>query len=239
MKSVISRIKSRFDLNKPKAATLEEWDEWENRSRTERPFAYFITETVPDYARRTKDAMLWPFRSTRSWIRYNITDRHHVINTGLPPQYHELDDRMLHGMFSLLVDFVEIDQAWMEYCFGDKEETLKVPWYMRRPFKIKSFRRPELGMRYLRWQMSLASPTLSPHDASPHQAHVATEVYVLYHWWKRVRPMRPDPFLLAEQRSARSENPMATSFKDVERMYDEEDDKMLMRLVEIRTSLWT
>lgn len=240
MKPILFRIKQRLDLKKPKAATLEEWDAWEDEARKTQPVAFFLTETLPHRASKIKNALLRPFRSVRSRVRYNLTDRYHVINTGLAAEYHDVNTRMLHGMFSLLVDFVEVEQAWMEHCFGTRDNTIRIPWYMSGPFKIRKFRQPELGLRYVRWQMSLASPTLALHDQSPSQAHMAKEVYVLYHWWKHVRPARPDPTDLVNQWSAAGkEDQESLTYSQVERLYDKEDDEMCMRLVAIRMSLWT
>ena len=43
------------------------------------------------------------------WLMHRLHPRHryHIIRTGLPAGYHEIDTRLLHGSFALLEEYVE------------------------------------------------------------------------------------------------------------------------------------
>lgn len=255
----IEKIKKFFDLEKPVALGWGEWEDWHEKTKSDRPFAYFVMETIPDKWDDVYRAVTRPFNNARDWIRYRSSDRYHIINTGLRPGYHELDERMLHGMFSLLVDFVEVESAWMHVVF-DKNQKKKYcpPWWSFRRFRFNSFRSVEAGLAHLKWEMTLDSERLPISDRNPGQAEMAREVWELYHWWKHIRPTRPDPDdisgwssycrskttreLFGDNRDPDEEKAsmdMIMTSRDIERAYDDEDDRMLMRLIKIRKSLWT
>ena len=46
------------------------------------------------------------------WIRYRTWARYHIIDTKLPPGYHDKDQLMIYGCFSLLVDYVEKEKCF-------------------------------------------------------------------------------------------------------------------------------
>ena len=79
-----------------------------------------MQETVPDFFRDvyhlfiTKHVSKW-------WMqlqyRFNPKHKYHLVDTGLTPGYYEIDERMIHAMFSLLVSFVE-----REHQFNNPEE---------------------------------------------------------------------------------------------------------------------
>lgn len=48
-------------------------------------------------------------RDARYWLRSRFHPRYrfHVVNTGLPPGYHDCDSRMLHACMALLSEYVE------------------------------------------------------------------------------------------------------------------------------------
>lgn len=255
----IEKIKQAFDLQKPHALGWAEWEDWHANTKAKRPFAYFVMETLPDFWNDVSKTVCRPFNNVRHWLRYRLFDRYHVINTGLKPDYHEIEERMLHGMFALLVDFVEVESAWMHVVF-DKEESKKhhVPWWSIGRFRFKSFRNVEAGLAHLKWEMTLDSDTLPVHDRNPGQAAMAREVWELYHWWKHIRPTRPDPDdisgwsdhcrtksireLFRNDRTPEEEKAsmdMIMTSRDIESSYDDEDERMLVRLIKIRKSLWT
>ena len=96
-----------FKWNVPQALTSADWRSWHVNQRRERPVAYWFCETLPNWVapirRRFTD---FPYNMRMKYItRYNI------IRTGLTSAYHDGDTRMLHGMFAILVDFVEIEKA--------------------------------------------------------------------------------------------------------------------------------
>jgi hypothetical protein len=254
---MLNRLKARLDLKKPSVMGWGEWEDWHDEMKATRPVAYFIMETVPDKWEDLVKFLGRPWNATRAWIRYRILDRHHMIDTKLIPGYQEIEERMLHGMFSLLVDFVEIESAWVHVVFNEVEDK-KLPWWSRGLTRFKSFRNPEAGLAHLRWEMTLDNENLSVDERNPGQAAMAREVWELYHWWKFIRPQRPDPHDVAGWSEYCRNTSMRDMFSndrdpedqrrsmeiigranEIENSYDNEDEVMLIRLVKIRKSLWT
>lgn len=174
-------------------------------------------------------------------IRYRTTRRYHVVDTKLKPGYYDKDTIILHSMFSILVDFVEIEKAWLNtWCDGGKYN--KTSWIKR---KFGRFRSPEDGLAYLTWEIE--QTMLS-------QAEAAKEIFELYNWWKNIRPNRKDPFELAcyDKHFDNNEDWFLTSQQftteqrkclDDANKYEEdqynEDNEMLMRIIKIRNCMWT
>lgn len=246
-------IRKWLKVNKPNSATMEEWNEWEENFKTNRPFAFWLTETAPDAISDAYSTLTKPFNSVRYWVRYRLFDRYHVVPTGLKPNYYDTDSRMLHGMFQLLVDYIEVEKAWIHYVFGTKEDKAKyrMPWYSVGSLRFKSFRCAAAGLDHLAWEMTLDSPDLKEDERSPHQAASAREQLALYEWWTKVRPKRPDPHDASgwteycNNRSTPWWKPDTKSSeildrcRQIEEQYDREDTEMLKRLIDIRQSLWT
>lgn len=70
------------------------------------------------------------FSSIYYWFLYRFWSKHkyHLIDTKLGYGYHEIDDRLIHGMFELLVDYVEIESGHIDH--GDVvEEEIKELYY--------------------------------------------------------------------------------------------------------------
>ena len=249
-------LKDMFMVSRPPALSFNDWAEWEANAKKNHPIKYFISETIPD---KFNEWITFPFNNIRQWFRYRFFDRYHIIDTKLPPDYHEVDTRLMHGMFSLLVDFVEIEKAWMQVVFDNKARyNYKYPWWSIK--KFKSFRHKQAGLDNLKWEMTLDSPSTPISDQSPSQAAAAREIWELYHWWTRIRPIRPDPNeisgwgewirvngsrsifdpsvpLTAEQHANRSK--MNKMVLDIEDAYDKEDEEMMIRIIKIRRHLWT
>lgn len=263
MDRFIDRLYEYLTLDKPMSATAQEWYEWEINARTNKPVAFFINETLPSCFRTVFSAVFSPFTLLRRWIRYGIFDKYHVIKTGLRPNYYDADTRMLHGMFNLLVDFVEVEKAWMYVVFDEEaRKKYSVPWWSIGRLRFKSFRSAEAGLAHLDWESTLDDPTLSSYEFSKSQAETAREILFLYDWWKNIRPNRPDPYDASGwtaicdrnrndpvwkrfdfgSQTVEERKESADAIKESRRIdesYDSEDQQMLIRLIKIRKSLWT
>jgi hypothetical protein len=254
---MLEKIRSYLDLQKPYALGFKEWDKWHEKTKSARPVAYFLSETLPGFCKDVSEIITDPIHKTRYWIRTRTVDKYHVIKTGLAPGYQDAGTRILHGNFSLLVDYVEVELAWMNVVF-DKEKFKKVPWWSKGWLRFKSFRNKELGLDHLRWEMTLDSPSVPASDRNPVQAARAKEVWELYHWWKHIRPTRPDPHdasgwsewceskpfsdLLDDEKTPEEQTKvrnMINRSREIEEKYSQEDEDMLIRLIKIRESLWT
>ena len=81
------------------------------------------------------------------WVTHRTIDKYNKIEIpSLKPGYYDKDTQMLHGMFDLLVDYVECELAWMQLILS--EEQRLVPWWQ----SLKRYRNlhgREFGLKYL------------------------------------------------------------------------------------------
>lgn len=225
------------------SASGEWWDRRDDMLRRRAPVRYFLQHDLPIVVKRQKH------RLNDAWwkVRHRTTDRFHIVNTGLKPGYYEINDRMLHAMFALLVEYVEVGLASKNY-----DSKLATP--------------KERGVEYLDWEIN------DPQCAGP-QADTAATVKDLYLWWTVERPARLDswsaPEIWPNRRKEEDDDPLFFRFMGVklgrrrrrfrlgtrnrpdseresgdlarrlEDFYDFQDTEMLVRLAAIRRGLWT
>lgn len=205
---------------KPFAATQKEWRAWEKNHGGVNKFRFWLAENCLDYL---QSIICWPMTSINN-IRLYLQNRwviktHALTSTLERGRWHEFDTRLLYAAFDELVNFVEIELAWMFMISpGDEYKKCKLPWYCTY-FKIGQWRNPEAGQAYLAWASNLKNDEYDADTSDPNyglpteQALVAQEVTKLYQWWKEERPNQPDPI--------------------------DQDTNMLIRLIQIRQDLWT
>jgi len=240
------------------SGTSAEWSQWKKAAKAAHNFRYWLAE---DFLDKVQDFIHWPTDKVKDFRYYCVNrfgDKMHYLPTRLKPgQYNEVGTRILHGLFETLVDFVEIESAWMHVCW-DKEAQKNFPgiyrpWYLR----WKRGRSAGAGIAHLNWAISLGKE-------SPYQAKAAQQILDLYTWWKVTRPARKDtwetsglrPFWnqmeakysddmmwLLSDKMTPEENAEYKRLHDlecaVEEAYDKEDEKMLINLVKLRNDLWT
>lgn len=259
--------KSVFQIEKPYALPWGGWEKWNQETKSNRPFAYWITETLPDLLEKPAGLIVDPLFDLAYYLRNRFVRQSHIIHTKLElGKWHELETRLLHGMFNELVDFVEIEQAW-HHCIWDQEsrKKYKMPWWRGYWFLYwKEWRCPQAGIDYLKWCMTLDDPKLPKHDQNYSQAEHARELMILYTWWKDIRPLRKDvyeesgfaeysdriaakygelPFDPDDKKITSQERREKRNIFDraheLERARENEDEEMMIRLIKIRRSLWT
>ena len=223
----------------PKSGTIEEWAEFHKNARKKK-LCYWIFETMPTYFRVKKmqlDDVIY-------WFKYRLQSKHkyHLIDTKLKPSYYENDKIMLHGMFAVLVNYVEIELAHMNHCFNDGKNTKT---------------NKQNGLEQLDWQINLVNED----ETSKHQSESAQQIKDLYVWWTDTRPNRDDALDLSgynniEQdydhsvsvmemmanRDDKLKNEINTAFNKAEIIdaeYEDQDTEMLIKLIKIRKTLWT
>ena len=169
----------------------------------------------------------------------------HIVNTRLQPGYHEIHERMLHAMFSLLQDYVEVGLSSRSHNSKLTDPTLR-------------------GLEHLEWEIA---------NCQGNQADAAKVIKDLYIWWTVERPQRLDPWTAVEiwgkTREQKEDDQKKSSFFDfrgfivkprpfklgmkqtpgeqtcgdlsfaAEEFYNSQDTDMMIRLAEIRSSLWT
>lgn len=189
-------------------------------------FKEWVQDYYDDFMRRCRDI--------KYWIRHRTVDKYHVVNTGLKPGYYDTDTRMLHANFSLLVDYVEVECAWMYYICTEDIMTNRG----KELFTV--FRNRELGLKHLDWEITLDDPYTKK------QSESAKEIRDLYLWWTEGRPARPDPWNLIPDPPDDITQPVNKAtiklydkVTKIENAYEKEDTKMLCRLMKVRGSMWT
>ena len=185
-----------------------------------------------------------------------------------PGQWQDVGYRFLPCLMNELVDFVEIETAWSHIAWGDKETKAKykAPFWATGWFRWRTWRCPQAGLDHLDWAMTLTNvewlPEEEKHKAEPtQQAIAAREIKEIYTWWKEVYPNRPDPhdasgwseyceakrelndgrlFGSKETPEIKKAGDKALKLtRKIEKQYADEDEKMMIRLIKIRESLWT
>lgn len=260
---------------KPEWADMNEWPEWELKAKEKYPFRYWLAEEALD---DIQNILHWPgdqINSVRYWLNNRFISRTHALTSSSLKRgaYHELDERILFCLFDELVNFVQVEKAWMQVCWGDEatREKYALPFWRKHWWTrwFREWRCPQAGLDHLAWEMSLvwtedqvgADSELLGQRTD--QAERAREIYELYFWWTVVRPARPDPYeasgwtayceasreatggkLTFDGRndSAELKKLSKSAHKKLDQMeadYEKEDTEMLIKLIQIRRSLWT
>jgi hypothetical protein len=260
-------LRHKLGVNKPAALPFGQWAVWEKDLRSRRPVTYFLTETLPDWLEKPGDWLVDPIDNAIYYIRRRFIIRSHLIDTKLSKgKYHSADQKMLYGMFNELVDFIEIEKAWMCVRWEDKEHQKKynIPWgYSNWYLRWKPWRSVQAGLDHLKWEMGLDDHT----DQS--QAQQAAEQLLLYTWWKEIRSKRNDMdsweesglrefcdqmdkkygtnswgvFAARKNSMTPAEQATYQQLSDLmnatEQRWEQEDEDMMIRLIKIRRGLWT
>jgi hypothetical protein len=248
----VQTIRKRCGIEKPQwfEVGTGDYDAWISTTKTNHPVGWFLTETLPDWIETAHAVITSPYYNTRYYIRNRFYRKTHVLRTDCPAgEYWDTDERILTGMANAIIDYVEVELAYKHMWCGS-DEVPNAIW--------KDGRCPELGLKYLEWEMDLDNPELDEYNRSDLQANSAREVKLVYDWAK-ARPTRPDPheasgwieycnkyphFWKQKQEDVTPEQLTAsdTSFKklrEIEQQCEQEDQDMLIRIIKIRKSLWT
>jgi hypothetical protein len=154
----------------------------------------------------------------KNWVLYRVNAKRmcHVIHTGLEPGYYDEDLLILHGCMAMLCRYIE----W-HGTEGDME----------------------------RFNAELRDPThdpSAPMDVKVRQADRQAEALAIYRWWKYEKPAeekRRDELrheLYGRHSSTpRGDKVVIEKYRALENKIDDDEQKMLHRLIDIRPSLWT
>jgi len=221
---------------KPYALTLEEWDDWKKRQNSERPFRHWLADK---FLNKIQNFLFFPYDvccSLEAYWHNRFISKTHFLKTGLEPgRYHELDTRILFGLFNELKYFVEVELAHMQ-SLQDKK------------FNFKKGRSADAGLAYLDWASGLKMDYLDPNHPEygelSDQAKSAIRIKKLYEWWIS-RDNRPDPLEVSEWTKNYNDGDKEKRFEsykksqEIEDEYEKEDTMMLIELVSMRKHLWT
>lgn len=190
-----------------------------------REFGYLV-KTYGLWSAISRNGITW---GIRNWF----FPQNRIKITTLDSSFHDTDEMLLHGMFKLLTNFVELQ--WD----GGKSP------YFGQIFSIEEINQGG------EWEKeSLVSQNVS-----------TKEIWDLYNWWTKIRPARVDPYSLIYEYNGEKpkfvkceggskleclteENQekyraVAKESCDLEERHEQEDEDMLIRLVKVRRHLWT
>jgi len=253
---------------KPLAATAEDWDSWHELSKSAHAVRYWLAEEfldgVQDFitwpARKIHDIKY--YIKNRWVIRSNSLTAH--SQDIKPGQWRDVGNRFLPCLFNELVDFVEIELAWSHIAWGG----VKHEYNKHHRFGLKRWRSKQAGLDNLEWQRKLIHDDEwigadDPRYGKPtSQAINAQEIYELYIWWTQTYRNRPDPYdasgwtaycelsrlsnggklvWSAEKNPElkKASNLAHKELRKIEAAYEKEDERMMIRLIKVRDSLWT
>lgn len=181
------------------AGTSEEWLAWKKKAKSKK-FRYWLAEEFLDHL---QNFIYWPTRriyDVRCYVNNRWRTQSHALVSNLKKgQWYDLDTCLIHAIFDELINFVEIEQAWMNVVFSEENrKKYKTPWY-RTVFRMGVWRCPEAGIAHLEWAAGLKydEDYIDKNDPKfgqlTSQALAAQEILALYKWWKIERPKRLDP----------------------------------------------
>jgi hypothetical protein len=253
--------------HKPHSGTEEMWAAWEKTAKIKK-YRYWLAEEGLDHL---QNVLFFPKRCMNDLYRYihnRWVCKSHALTSRLKRgQWHDFDTRLLHSVFDELVNFVEIELAWMEIvCSEESCKKYKSAGY-RRLFHLGSWRCAEAGIAYLNWAETLQEEGLDKNNPGyglpTDQALAARQVHQLYRWWKEERPRRPDPgeasgwdayceekrkiaeaqgegwWFFSNTKGDERSLDLLSKHHQIQQDQEDEDTAMLVKLVKLRRSLWT
>ena len=231
---------------KPAALELGGWKDYYVNLKKRKPIRYWFSQK---FLKTLQNIVYFPYdiyRTISYYIRNRWIDKSHMIDTGFKPGgYYEIDEKILHGLFTELVDFVEKELAHMGN-YGSKKK-----------YKFKNGRCVEAAYEYFKWASKLKDVYPDGSKQPSEQAKSAKKIKKLYEWWTKTRPSRVDPYIASgwdevcgvdcetfrdNHKSSAKVKKQKVALKklgDLEEKYDNEDTNMLIELIKIRHSLWT
>jgi hypothetical protein len=150
----------------------------------------------------------------------------------LPAGYYDADTRLFFGAFDLLVEFCEVELAWLAM----SDEDVKVPWWQTKN-QYRKTHAEQLVMKYFKWSEEFKEkldgqvyrhPKLDSHK----------ELKDLYVWFKHTRPNRPDPTEFWSK-NRKTDSQAFQKSQIMENAQEDEDTENFVRLVKSRSALWT
>jgi hypothetical protein len=185
------------------AGTAEQWDDWTTAAQMKHNFRYWLAEEGLSHL---QDFVTWPIRKIYD-VKYYINNRWVTRTHSLtahprnikPGDWCDVGNRFLPCLFNELVDFVEVETAWIHIAWSDEGKSkYQAPFWATGWFRWRTWRCPEAGLDHLDWAMTLTNsdwcgPDHPDYGKPTGQAERAREIKELYTWWKEVYPNRPDP----------------------------------------------
>lgn len=228
--------------------TSEEWDAWRVNAVSNHPIRYYLADSLDSL----QNIIYWPcdiIYKIRCYFSNRFVSKTHQLTASSSHikrgVWVEFGDRILPCLFDELVNFVEIELADKNYEFMDAH-----PSYSHK-------RCPESGINYLTWEMSLVYDKDSGmtrrnklYGKPTPQAEAARGILELYTWYTQIYNNRKDPFENDTGRILVNNHTLSdaerkeiklqyANINRLEKQYADEDEKMLIKLIKLRQSLWS
>ena len=256
---------------KPSAATSKEWNAWRRQAKHAHPIRFWLAEEALDNVQNVLNFIPDKIDDLRYYVNNRFCSRTNSLTAHPrdiePGTWCDVGNRFLPCLFNELVNFVEVEKAWMHVAWNQETaKEYKLPFWRKHRWAkwCAEWRSIEAGLAHLDWEISLVNNEEMGYDAThpdynlpTQQARSALEQKTLYLWWI-ARTARPDPydvsgwsalcdrrrkedgFLEDETPEEREESEKALdALHKLEQKYEAEDDEMLIRLIKIKKSLWT
>lgn len=239
---LLNRLRTHFDVATPgDDASWSDWDEWEENKSKNNPKAYFLLHTLVDRLETKRYNFCRPFRTLSNYIAKRFIYKVHILKTGLPIDWHGLDDRILYSAFNALVDYVEIIEDTVAHYNVGSFNNYKVHWWYKLPLivRFKPLRSQKIGLNLT---LMSVMENFSPHN----------EIWNLYVWWSFIRPARINAEVLSGLKEFRDSTTaeqvwtpenmakqieLIDKMHDIDMLYIKEDEEMLIRLIKISRSI--
>lgn len=259
------KLKKYYKFEDPYALEWGEWDGYRARYKKTHPIMYFVFQTVINNIDRFLHRyIIEPWNNFWYSLRNRFIDHSTEvrIQSLKKYRYHDPSKVLLHANFQILVDFVELEVGIFDRsAWYDALRSIPIIGYF-----IPSIRDADGGLKHLQWECELkhneewVKPDDPLYNKPTPQAISAREKRDLYLWWKNIRPQRLDPMdasglsnyyekmrndgreLFGNNKTDEERiiwNTLSNQCQSIEKMYDEEDERNLIRLIKIRQSLWT
>ena len=198
---------------------------------------FWFTYSARHWFRRTR-----PFKwliDGNHWIRYRTTDKYNVIQiSSLEPGYYDSDRRLIHGMFDLLVEFVEQELAHFTFACNYAEYKKQIPWWKSEKEWVKE-NFLMLVNHHWDWAMKLTmdcddqgNPRGNDLEVNHEgtQGYCSKELKEIYYWYK-------NEYLDPKWDNLKYEK--GQDFMKVDEEQYQKETEMLCRLIKVRGRMWT
>jgi len=205
----------------PTALTWSGWEDWQDKTKSKHPIAFFVFETTPSWI---SCRWTWWIKNPIYHFRCKYFHKYHHIkidverfmgNTYQPKHkihlYHwyDTDTKILYGNFQLLVDFVEKEEA------GGRIDWSHTPQHQKIWDEIQELYKWWIEIRPKKWKEN-ETPSMEDYGATKREFD-DKEKSIAYKAWSKA----------CDENRKREEELL------------NEDTEMLIRLITIRTWLWT
>jgi hypothetical protein len=154
----------------------------------------------------------------------------------------ETDDKMFHAVFELLVDFVEGQAAHVVKVSESKENETYLAWKATNPFKRwwnRSYWNEQFGRAWLQ-------EYINDKEEDFERGHAAETLLGLYDWYKRIYPLRQNPFSGFKGKERTKDGKITAEFGvwaahalEQQKFFYADDTRKAQLVLELRSILWT